>query len=90
MQQPPESKRMKPVTGSAMLNFVYWVGMYYPSLLDLQHLSQSALLRLIYEFEQSRSDIEPRTMEAWLEGIADMHNGANTYKAAQKALRLLK
>ena len=78
--------RPKPVTASAMLNFAYWVVTYHPNVLDLQSLPERTLLRLIYEFEQSRPDLEPRSGDAWLEGIADLYRDVNRYKEAREVL----
>jgi hypothetical protein len=86
MEESPQSKWIKVVSGPAMLNFVYWVVAHYPNLRDLRSLPRTTLLQLIYKFEQSRPDLEPRSSDAWLEAIEALYRGEDVYREAREVL----
>ncbi|HLG66140.1 MAG TPA: hypothetical protein VKY19_29755 [Ktedonosporobacter sp.] len=86
MKEQPPSKGMRPVISSTMLNFIYWLSMYYPQLLNLRSLSDETILQLIYQFEQSRPDIERYTQQSWLNSIDKLLQGDKYYKDARDIL----
>jgi len=69
-----------------MLNFIYWLSMYYPHLLNLRSLPDDTILQLIGQFEQSRPDIERYTSQSWLKSIDKLLQGDEYYKDARDIL----
>lgn len=86
MKEQPPSKGMRPVLSSTMLNFIYWLSMYYPHLLNLQSLSDDTILQLINQFEQSRPDIEQYTLQSWRKSIDRLLQSDKYYKEARDIL----
>lgn len=86
MKEQPPSKGIRPVTSSTMLNFIYWLNMYHPNLLDLRSLSDDTLLQLISQFKQSRPDIEQYDLPSWRESIKRLLQGDKCYKEARDIL----
>ncbi|HEY0753468.1 MAG TPA: hypothetical protein VGD98_05855 [Ktedonobacteraceae bacterium] len=84
MAEIPGSKRIKAVTGHAMLNFVHWVHLCRPEIANLRTLSRTDLLQLVYAFEQNRPDIEPRSADIWLQSIEDLNRGEAMYREARE------
>jgi hypothetical protein len=73
MEESPQAKGVKSVSGIIMLNFLYWLQTQHPAVKNLQMLPQTELLQLVREFERSRPDIERGSAGEWAEGINRLH-----------------
>lgn len=87
MEETPQSKRIRVVTGSVMLNFAYWVASAHPEIADIHTLSRARLLQLVDEFEYERPDLDAYAAEIWLQCVDDLKRGAAMYEAARKIFR---
>ena len=93
MEEPPQTKGMKPVTGVVMLNFISWLTTYHHEVESLRNLPRENLSRLVHDFESSRPDIEPSAQREWLKGFEQLFIGRSSqddYADTREALKRMK
>jgi hypothetical protein len=89
MEETPQAKGMKPVSGTIMLNFLYWLQTNHSELKNLQSLSLQRLRDLTQKFEDSRPDIEPHSLDEWRNGINRLYakSAQDDYTEAREFLK---